>query len=130
GRLNYDSMGKPLPGRRNIVVTRNATLELSGCDVETTIEGALRLAEAGGESEAFVIGGAQIYALAYPYCHVFYRTRVLANVPGDVVFPALDWSDFDVREIASHERDEKNEHPFVIEELTRRSAPRSYREGA
>jgi dihydrofolate reductase len=126
GRRNFDAMGKPLPGRRNLVVSRDPTLALNGAEVVTSVPEALRMAELGGETEAFVIGGAQIYALAFPFAHRFYRTRVLAEVDGDVFFPELDLSDFDGETLLHVSADPENEHPCVIESLTRRTSPRPY----
>lgn len=127
GRLNYESMGRPLPNRRNIVVSRDPNLTIEGCVCVTSVEAALCLTEESGEEEAFVIGGAQIYALAAPYAHQFYRTRVLGKVEGDVYFPSLDFSDWNCVEIGSGEKDTENDFAYVIERLTRISAPLSYR---
>jgi dihydrofolate reductase len=120
GRRNYEAMGKPLPQRTNIVISRDPSFR-AACPVVTGLGPALELARAAGESEAFVIGGAQIYALALPIADVFYRTRVLADVPGDVVFPVFDEAAWDVTVASEHAADEHNEYPFVIETLTRRS---------
>jgi dihydrofolate reductase len=121
GRKNYQAMGKPLGRRPNIVITRDLGF-VATCPVTHSLDEALALARAAGESEAFVIGGAQIYAQALPVADVFYRTRVLAEVPGDVFFPAFDESEWDVRSEPEHPADEHNEHAFVIETLTRRRA--------
>ena len=120
GRKNYEAMGKSLPRRPNIVISRHPNFS-ADCPVVTSLDAALELARAAGESEAFVIGGAQIYALALPIADVFYRTRVLADVPGDVFFPSFDESEWDVRVDSQHVADERNEFPFVIETLTRRA---------
>ena len=122
GRRNYEAMGKPLPRRPNIVVSRDASFRAE-CPVVPTLEAALELARAAAETEAFVIGGAQIYALALPIADIFYRTRVLAEVPGDVFFPPFDVSQWDLRVESAHAADERNEYAFVIETLTRRRAP-------
>ncbi|HTV25302.1 MAG TPA: dihydrofolate reductase, partial [Polyangiaceae bacterium] len=119
GRKNYDAMKRPLPRRPNVIISRNAGF-VAECPVVTSLDAALELARDAGETEAFVIGGAQIYAEALPIADVFYRTRVLADVPGDVVFPAFDESEWDIRVESEHASDERNEHPFVIETLTRR----------
>lgn len=129
GRLNFDSMGRALPKRRNIVVSRNSSLALEGCEVVSSVEDALKLSEAGGEEEAFIIGGAQIYQLALPFAHTFYRTRVLAEVAGDVFFPAFDESEWAVSVKSTFAKSEENEHAFVIEELTRTSAARPFSKG-
>lgn len=122
GRRNYEAMGKPLPRRPNIVISRDPAF-VAECPVVRTLEEALELARAAGETEAFIIGGAQIYALALPIAHVFYRTRVLADVPGDVVFPAFDESEWEIRTDREQPADERNEHAFVIETLTRKMPP-------
>jgi dihydrofolate reductase len=119
GRKNYEAMGKSLPRRPNIVVTRNPGF-VADCPVVTSLGAALALAQAAGETEAFVIGGAQLYAEALPVADAFYRTRVLADVAGDVVFPPFDESQWDVHVDSEHVADERNEHAFVIETLTRR----------
>lgn len=126
GRRNFDAMGQPLPRRHNIVITRRTDFSPSGVTVVASIEDALRAAANQQEptDEAFVIGGAQIYELAFPYAHRFYRTRVLAKVQGDVYFPEFDESEWHKRVLFEHERDERNEYPFVVELLERRSAPR------
>lgn len=129
GRLNFESMGRPLPGRRNIVVTRDTSDVREGCEMSSSIEEALLLAEAGGEEEAFVIGGAQIYQLALPYAHRFYRTRVLAEVPGDVVFPEISRDDWRVQELLRGDASLDNEHAFVVELWERRVAPKEFRKG-
>jgi dihydrofolate reductase len=120
GRKQYASMGQPLPRRPNIVISRNPDFR-ADCPVVGSLERALELARAAAESEAFIIGGAEIYALALPLADTFYRTRVLAAVSGDVFFPDFDPSEWDVRVESEHAADERNEHPFVIETLTRRS---------
>jgi len=125
GRKNFDAMGGALPKRPNIVVTRNTGLQAEGARVCSNVEQALAIAESLGESEAFVIGGAQIYALALPYAHTFYRTRVLADVPGDTLFPVFDESEWDIEELRAQGADERNEYAFVIETLHRRSPPKA-----
>lgn len=119
GRKNYQAMGRPLPRRPNIVISRDPGF-VAECPVVGSLDQALSLARAAGETEAFVIGGAQIYAEALPIADCFYRTRVLADVPGDVFFPAFDEGEWDVRIESEHAADARNEHPFVIETLTRR----------
>lgn len=119
GRKQYESVGHSLPRRPNLVISRNPDFA-ADCPVVPSLARALELARAAGESEAFVIGGGEIYALALPLADTFYRTRVLAAVPGDVSFPRFDESEWEVRQLAEQAADERNEHAFVIEELTRR----------
>jgi dihydrofolate reductase len=119
GRKNYEAMGRSLPKRPNIVISRDPSFR-ADCPVVHTLDAALERARTAGETEAFVIGGAQIYAEALPIADVFYRTRVLADVPGDVFFPPFDESEWIAHEDSRHAADQQNEHPFVIETLTRR----------
>ncbi len=126
GRRNFDAMGEALPNRFNIVVTRDAGFTAPNVTRCQSLEQALALAEQAGETEAFVIGGAQIYAAALPYARTMYLTRVLADVPGDVRFPEFDASEWSVTERARYAASAANEHAFVIEEHTRRSAPAAY----
>jgi len=127
GRLNFDAMGRPLPKRKNIVVSRNPRLSLAGCETVNSVEAGLRVAEDAGETEAFIIGGAMIYALALPFAHCFYRTRVLASVPGEIVFPEFDEGQWCSSLQQEQEANDDNEHAFVIETLTRKSEPLAYR---
>lgn len=96
GRKTYESIGKPLPGRTNIVITRNPAFEAEGVRrVESLDEGlalAEQIARQEGVEEAVVIGGAQIYALALPAADRLYITRVHANIEGDTMLPSIDWS--------------------------------------
>jgi dihydrofolate reductase len=119
GRKQYLSVGHALPRRPNIVISRNPNFS-ADCPVVGSLDRALELARGAGESEAFIIGGAEIYALALPLADTFYRTRVLAEVPGDVFFPALDPADWDVRVESEHAADARNEFAFVIETLRRK----------
>ena len=119
GRKQYASMGRALQRRPNVVISRNPDFRCD-CPVVSSLEQALELARRAGESEAFIIGGAEIYALALPLADTFYRTRVLAEVEGDVYFPAFDEGEWECRRESEHAADERNEHPFVIETLTRR----------
>jgi len=88
GRKTWDSIGRPLPGRRNIVVSRNASLQLAGADVAGSLEDAQRLCV--GVEQVFLIGGAQLYAEALPSADRLLVTEIDADVEGDAVFPAID----------------------------------------
>jgi dihydrofolate reductase len=126
GRKNWDSLDKALGERENYVVSRSESI-FPGAHGVRSVEEALALVEDSGETEAMVIGGAEIFRLAWPYAHTFYRTRVLAEVPGDVFFPRYDESEWLVTELSRGEQSERNEHAFVIEELTRQMPPQPYR---
>jgi dihydrofolate reductase len=126
GRKNFDAMGAALPQRTNIVVTRNPVFNAPDTRVVASVEAALQLARALGETEAFVIGGAELFHAAKPYAHHFYRTTVLADVAGDVRYIDDDWTDWSEERLATGLQNEENEHAFVITKLTRRGAPRPF----
>ena len=92
GRPTFQSMGRPLPGRTNIVLSRDAHLRIPGCTVVHGAAEALQAASGSGADESFVIGGAEVYALFLPEAGRMYLTRVDANVDGDAAFPVVDWS--------------------------------------
>jgi dihydrofolate reductase len=118
GRKTFDSIGKPLPNRRNIVITRQQELQLEGAEVVNSLEDAIQLAE--NEKEIFVIGGAQIYEQAMAICHRIYLTRVHQYFDGDAFFPAIDEQIW--KEVAKedHLPDEKNKFAYTFATLERR----------
>ena len=91
GRKTWDEVGKPLPGRRNLVVTRNADLVLEGAEVFTTLEAAIAAARTT-DPEPFVIGGSVLYALAMPLATRIYYTEVHRTVEADTFVPPFDRS--------------------------------------
>lgn len=91
GRKTYDSVGKPLPNRRNIIVTRDPTLKREGAEVVTSLDAALALAYQTDE-EPRVLGGSEIFAMALPIATKMIVTFVHRDVEGDAYFPPIDWS--------------------------------------
>lgn len=89
GRKCYESIGKPLPNRKNLVLSRREGFTAPGCEVFKTLESALKVAKDFGESECFIIGGAELYRQALPLCSRLYVTWVEAEVEGDVSLPDL-----------------------------------------
>jgi dihydrofolate reductase len=96
GRKTFESIGKPLPGRTNIVVTRNPAFQAEGIKVASSLAAALELAQhialLDGADEVVVIGGAEIYQAALPHADRLYLTEVHASVEGDAALPAIDWT--------------------------------------
>jgi dihydrofolate reductase len=96
GRKTYESIGRPLPGRTNIVVTRNASFRAAGVQVAHSLDEALAMASdiaAGtGVEEVMVMGGAEIYAATIPRADRLYLTEVHASVEGDAFLPTIDWA--------------------------------------
>lgn len=93
GRVTFDSVGKPLPKRRNIVVSRDAALRLPGCEVAPTLERAIALARET-DPEPQIIGGAQIYAAALPLATKLVLSYLDGEYEGDAYFPAFDASEW------------------------------------
>jgi len=90
GRKTHESIGRPLPGRRNLVVTRDAMRRFDGCDTVTSLADALALAARDGATEAFLIGGAQLYAEGLVLADKLVVTEIDADFEGDASFPAPD----------------------------------------
>lgn len=122
GRRTWDSIGRPLPGRTSIVVTRQTRFETPFPEVQVVhdIDAALKVAAsaAGGDSEAFIIGGAEIYAAALPHSHRLYLTKVLSEVEGDAYFLPMDPREWRLLTAENHAADAKNEfaHTFEVYE--------------
>jgi dihydrofolate reductase len=110
GRTTYDTVGKPLPKRRNIVVSRDASLRREGAECVTTLDAALVLAYTTDE-EPRVIGGAQIYALALPIATKMIITFVHRDVDGDTVFPPIPWSEW--REVSRRRAESEADVEFA-----------------
>jgi dihydrofolate reductase len=115
GRKTWESIGRPLPGRRNIVISRQSAYLAAGAEVVGSFDDAIELAETAGESELFVIGGAEIYRLAMPRAERLYVTRVHAAVEGDTYLHDLPGSGWQVVESSDHAADAKNEYRFSFE---------------
>ena len=112
GRKTFESIGKPLPGRKNIVITRNQDFTAEGCVVVHTIESAL--GEAKDAGEVFVIGGENIYRQFWGIADKLYLTRVHTKVSGDAAIPAVDESDWTEESRQFYKADEKNEYDHSI----------------
>lgn len=117
GRNTYHSIGRPLPKRTNIVITRDPFFRGDGIVVAHTINEALEMAYDTGAEQAFIIGGGQIYAQSVELWDKVYITEVAVDVPGEVHFPALDNAQW--REVSreAHTADEKNEYDYVFRVL-------------
>ncbi len=106
GRKTYDSIGRPLPRRRSIVISSDRTLERAGAEVVANLDTALELTAA--EVEVFIIGGSSIYKLALPHADRLYVTQIHAKVDGDVFFPYFDRSSWALVEESPRQIDEKS----------------------
>lgn len=117
GRKTYESIGKPLPERHNIVVSRNPHFEAPGCAVARSVAEALRIA--GDAAEIVVIGGAQLYADFLPRAQRIYLTHVNAAFDGDAWFPALPADEWREVSLTEGTVDERNVHPHSFQVLER-----------
>jgi dihydrofolate reductase len=119
GRKNYDSIPlkyRPLPARPNVIVTQQQNFTAENCDVVNTIEAGLELAKTNGETEAFIIGGGQIYktSLDKGLIDKLYLTFVHESFDADVYFPEIDLTKWDKVSEVFHGTDEKHPHSFTI----------------
>ena len=129
GRKTYESIGRPLPNRRNIVITRETDYQKDGIEVVHSLPGALKIASleqgkkfeendedppAGGE--VFIIGGGQIYIEAIANADKLYITHVDATLPADTYFPQISCEEWEKISSESHKADEKNPYPYTFSE--------------
>lgn len=112
GRKTFESLGRPLPNRINVVISRTAT-EIEGCKVAHSLQEAVDMFPQ--DEEIFIIGGAQIYALAMDIADKIYITRVDHEYQGDTSFPEWDESKWTLIQREEHECGEKYPHPFAFE---------------
>lgn len=114
GRKTYESIGKPLPNRTNVIITRNENYEAPGCIVVSSLEEAIRT-----ESDVYIIGGAEIYQQALPLTDRIHLTEVQTSVEGDTFFPKLDSAEWHELSRETHPTDEKHRYAFDFVELER-----------
>ena len=114
GRKTFESIGKALPKRTNIVITRKKDYNAPGCIVVSSFSTALDAAPK--DESIFIIGGASIYKVALNHSDKMYLTRVKADFEGDVSFPEVDWDEWNLVESESFEKDDKHAFDFCIEE--------------
>ncbi len=115
GRKTFESLGKPLPGRPNIVITRQNDFQPEGAYVVKSVEEGIEKAKSFGGDELFITGGSQIFEQAWPLVERIYLTRVYAVVHGDAFFPQLDGAEFELVTDERHEADEKNQYSFSFQ---------------
>jgi dihydrofolate reductase len=113
GRKTFDSIGKPLPGRTTVVVTRNTDLEIEGCTIAHSLNEAI--AACTGDEEIFVVGGAELYRQAVSVADTLYFTEIQQDVEGDAHFPEFDYSAWreTARDVRSQETPQPLEYHFV-----------------
>lgn len=117
GRKTYESIGRLLPGRQTIILSRRSDWQVPGACVVPSLEAALAIVPVS--SIPFVVGGAEIYRLAWPYLRAVHITHVLADVPGDTVLPPLAMEGFRCVESECVSADERNDWPTRYERWMR-----------
>lgn len=119
GRKTWESIGRPLPGRTSIVISRQADYQTGDPKtlVSTNLDDALRIASRADceQDQLFLIGGGAIYEMALPRADRLYLTRVHASLEGDVSFPAVDWQEWQLKEQSHHAADPLNDFSYTFE---------------
>lgn len=120
GRKTYDSIGKPLPNRLNIVISRSKDLKIEGCTVANSLQDAIEIAKnESDKEEVFIIGGEKIYNLAENLATKLYLTKVDASLEGDAFFNLKPYENWKLLSSLSYQKDEKNEYKFEVLEMVR-----------
>ena len=113
GRKTYESIGRPLPKRRNLIITRNASYTAEGIEIYQSLEQAVENCQQ--ERESFIIGGGQIYNCALEMADRIYLTRIHTEIDGDTFFPELKMDKWKLVDDQFVHRDDKNEHDMSFQ---------------
>ena len=124
GRKTYESIGRPLPGRTMIVVTRNPVYQAEGCLIVHSLEGAIEKALESEEEEAFIIGGGEIFTEAIELADRIYLTLVHTVTKADVLFPVLKPGHWVEIETEDHQADNKHQFPYTFKIMARQIEPK------
>ena len=117
GRKTYDSIGKPLPNRRNIVISRDPNLIIPGCEIVHSLDTAIQLA--GNEQEIMIIGGGNIFMQTLPLAQRMYLTIINQDFVGDAYFPQWNETEWKIVERSDHLPDDKNPYAYSFLTLDR-----------
>ncbi len=117
GRKTYESIGRLLPGRKNIIISRNTNLKIEGAEIYTSFEDMIKNCKV---DKAFIIGGAEIYKLSMPYVDEIYRTLVKATFEADTYYPEIDLNTFQLVWEEEHQKDEKNAFDYTYQKFIKR----------
>lgn len=116
GRKTFESIGRILPGRKNIIISRNSDLKIEGAEVYSSFEEVMKNVK---EEKAFIIGGAEIYKLSMPYVTEIYRTLIKHEFEADTFFPEIKFAEFSLVWEEEHFMDEKNPFDYVFQKYVR-----------
>ena len=117
GRRTFESIGRLLPGRTTIIVTRNPEYKIPDALIAHSLESAIEMA--AGDEQVFVVGGGEIYRQALRLATRIYLTRVHINLKGDTTFPEVDWDRWQQVESVRHQADEKNQFDYSFQDYHR-----------
>lgn len=118
GRKTWESIGRPLPGRTTVIVTRQPGYEVAGAIIARSLDEAI--AACRNDDEIFVIGGAQLYAAALPRTGRLYLTEVDADIAGDTYMPEFDLAQWHARSVSTHAADDRNPYGYKLTVYDRR----------
>lgn len=118
GRKTYESIGRPLPGRENIVVTRDKSYEAPGCtvihDIQDVVKLAMERSSNDNQDEMFVIGGAELFKLTFPYASRLYLTEIDHEFEGDTFFPPINESEWYIVSKEKGQKDDNNPYDYYF----------------
>lgn len=117
GRKTYESIGRPLPGRTNVIISRNKDYKAEGCVVVSSFEKALEISKA--DTEVFIFGGGEIFQQAMLEASKIYMTRVHTHIDGDTFFPEIKPFDWRIIDLEEFKKDEKNEFDYSFMTLVK-----------
>ncbi len=121
GRVTFESIGKPLPNRTNMVLTNNRSWTAEGVLVERSFSECLAsVLYLSKHQDVMIIGGEKVYKLFMPYAKQMILTHVDADVKGDTYFPQFHYQDWDAKVVMHHGADDKNQYPFVVRMYTKK----------
>ncbi|MBT3204988.1 MAG: type 3 dihydrofolate reductase [Gammaproteobacteria bacterium] len=119
GRKTYESIGKPLPGRRNIIISRNSSYQAEGCEITDSIQAAIELVS--DHAEVMMLGGASLYEQTLTLADTLYITEVHHQFSGDTWFPAINPDDWKETWREEHPSDERNKFPYAFVKYLRQN---------
>lgn len=112
GRKTFESIGRPLPGRENIIITRNPAYTNENCTVIHSVDELLQYCQKNAEEEYFVIGGAELFQQLLPYADRLYVTKIHEQFVGDTFFPPIDLNDWKLNSREKGQKDDKNPYDY------------------
>ncbi|MDQ0215841.1 dihydrofolate reductase [Oikeobacillus pervagus] len=118
GRKTFESIGKPLPGRENIILTRDQNYQQPGCTVLHSVEDVIKLSTK--TKELFITGGAEVFGLFLPYVDRLYVTKINETFGGDTFFPTINWNEWTLTSTRKGPKNEKNPYDYQFEVYERK----------